>query len=165
MSMENLQGAKMPKFMEGKLQAEGKKFGIVIARFNSFIAERLLEGALDTLARSGVNVEEVEVARVPGAFEIPLVAQKMARSGRYDALICLGAVIRGATPHFDFVANEAAKGIAQASMESGIPIIFGVLTTDTIEQAIERAGSKAGNKGSECAVTAIEMVNLLPQLS
>ena len=155
----------MPKFMEGKLQAEGKKFGIVIARFNSFIAERLLEGALDTLARSGVNVEEVEVARVPGAFEIPLVAQKMARSGRYDALICLGAVIRGATPHFDFVANEAAKGIAQASMESGIPIIFGVLTTDTIEQAIERAGSKAGNKGSECAVTAIEMVNLLPQLS
>jgi 6,7-dimethyl-8-ribityllumazine synthase len=155
----------MPKFMEGKLQAEGKKFGIVIARFNSFIAERLLEGALDTLARSGVNVEEVEVARVPGAFEIPLVAQKMVKSGRYDAVICLGAVIRGATPHFDFVANEAAKGIAQASMESGIPIIFGVLTTDTIEQAIERAGSKAGNKGSECAVTAIEMVNLLPQLS
>lgn len=155
----------MPKFFEGKLQAEGKKFGIVIARFNSFIAERLLEGALDTLVRSGVNDGDIEVARVPGAFEIPLVAQKMVRSGRYDAVICLGAVIRGSTPHFDFVANEATKGIAQASMESGVPIIFGVLTTDSIEQAIERAGSKAGNKGSECAVTAIEMVNLLPQLA
>jgi 6,7-dimethyl-8-ribityllumazine synthase len=155
----------MPKFFEGKLQAEGKKFGIVIARFNSFIAERLLEGALDTLMRSGVNDGDIEVARVPGAFEIPLVAQKMVKSGRYDAVICLGAVIRGSTPHFDFVANEATKGIAQASMESGVPIIFGVLTTDSIEQAIERAGSKAGNKGSECAVTAIEMVNLLPQLA
>lgn len=155
----------MPKFYEGKLQAEGKKFGIVIARFNSFIAERLLEGALDTLLRSGVKDKEIEVARVPGAFEIPLVAQKMVKSGRYDAVICLGAVIRGSTPHFDFVANEATKGIAQASMESGVPIIFGVLTTDSIEQAIERAGSKAGNKGSECAATAIEMVNLLPQLA
>ena len=155
----------MPKFFEGKLQAEGKKFGIVIARFNSFIAERLLEGALDTLMRSWVKDKEIEVARVPGAFEIPLVAQKMVKSGRYDAVICLGAVIRGSTPHFDFVANEATKGIAQASMESGVPIIFGVLTTDSIEQAIERAGSKAGNKGSECAATAIEMVNLLPQLS
>jgi 6,7-dimethyl-8-ribityllumazine synthase len=155
----------MPKFFEGKLQAEGKKFGIVIARFNSFIAERLLEGALDTLLRSGVKDKEIEVARVPGAFEIPLVAQKMVNSGRYDAVICLGAVIRGSTPHFDFVANEATKGIAQASMESGVPIIFGVLTTDSIEQAIERAGSKAGNKGSECAATAIEMVNLLPQLA
>ncbi|MBA3002731.1 MAG: 6,7-dimethyl-8-ribityllumazine synthase [Desulfurivibrio sp.] len=155
----------MPKFFEGKLQVEGKKFGIVIARFNSFIAERLLEGALDTLTRSGVKDKEIEVARVPGAFEIPLVAQKMVKSGRYDAVICLGAVIRGSTPHFDFVANEATKGIAQASMESGVPIIFGVLTTDSIEQAIERAGSKAGNKGSECAATAIEMVNLLPQLS
>jgi len=154
----------MPKFFEGKLQAEGKKFGIVIARFNSFIAERLLEGALDTLMRSGVKDKEIEVARVPGAFEIPLVAQKMVKSGKYDAVICLGAVIRGSTPHFDFVANEATKGIAQASMESGVPIIFGVLTTDSIEQAIERAGSKAGNKGSECAATAIEMVNLLPQL-
>lgn len=155
----------MPKFFEGKLQAEGKKFGIVIARFNSFIAERLLEGALDTLMRSGVKDKEIEVARVPGAFEIPLVAQKMVKSGRYDAVICLGAVIRGSTPHFDFVANEATKGIAQASMESGVPIIFGVLTTDSIEQAIERAGSKAGNKGAECAATAIEMVNLLPQLA
>lgn len=155
----------MPKFFEGKLQCDGKKFGIVIARFNAFIAERLLEGALDTLSRSGVKDKEIEVARVPGAFEIPLVAQKMAASGRYQAVICLGAVIRGATPHFDFVANEAAKGIAQAMMETGVPIIFGVLTTDSIEQAIERAGSKAGNKGSECAATAIEMVNLLPQLS
>ena len=155
----------MPKFFEGKLQAEGKKFGIVIARFNSFIAERLLEGALDTLLRSGVKDKEIEVARVPGAFEIPLVAQKMVKSGRYDAVICLGAVIRGSTPHFDFVANEATKGIAQASMESGVPLIFGFLTTDSIEQAIERAGSKAGNKGSECAATAIEMVNLLPQLA
>lgn len=155
----------MPKFFEGKLHAEGKQFGIVIARFNAFIAERLLEGALDTLLRSGADDASIEVARVPGAFEIPLVAQKMARSGRYDAVICLGAVIRGATPHFDFVANEAAKGIAQAGMEAGVPIVFGVLTTDTIEQAIERAGSKAGNKGSECAATAIEMVNLLPQLA
>ena len=155
----------MPKFFEGKLQAEGKKFGIVVARFNSFIAERLLEGALDTLMRSGGKDKEIEVARVPGAFEIPLIAQKMVKSGRYDAVICLGAVIRGSTPHFDFVANEATKGIAQASMESGVPIIFGVLTTDSIEQAIERAGSKAGNKGSECAATAIEMVNLLPQLA
>ncbi|MFZ5775863.1 MAG: 6,7-dimethyl-8-ribityllumazine synthase [Thermodesulfobacteriota bacterium] len=155
----------MPKFFEGKLHAEGKRFGIVLARFNAFICERLLEGAIDALTRSGISDDQIEVARVPGAFEIPLVAQKMARSGRYDAVICLGAVIRGATPHFDFVANEAAKGIAQASMEAGLPIIFGVLTTDTIEQAIERAGSKAGNKGAECAITAIEMVNLLPQLA
>jgi len=154
----------MAKSFEGNFQAEGKKIGIVLARFNSFIAERLLEGALDTLLRFGAADDDIEVARVPGAFEIPLVAQKMAKSGRYDAIICLGAVIRGATPHFDFVANEAAKGIAQASMESGVPIIFGVLTTDTIEQAIERAGSKAGNKGSECAAAAIEMVNLLKSL-
>ena len=150
----------MPKFFEGKLQAEGKKFGIVIARFNSFIAERLLEGALDTLVRSGVKDGDIEVARVPGAFEIPLVAQKMVKSGRYDAVICLGAVIRGSTPHFDFVANEATKGIAQASMESGIPIIFGVLTTDSIEQAIERAGAKLDNKGFSAAMAAVEMVNL-----
>jgi 6,7-dimethyl-8-ribityllumazine synthase len=154
----------MAKYFEGNFQAEGKKIGIVLARFNSFIAERLLEGALDTLSRFGAAEGDIEVARVPGAFEIPLVAQKMAKSGRYDAVICLGAVIRGETPHFDFVANEAAKGIAQASMESGVPIIFGVLTTDTIEQAIERAGSKAGNKGSECAAAAIEMVNLLKSL-
>lgn len=154
----------MAKYFEGNLQAEGKKIGIVLARFNSFIAERLLEGALDTLIRSGAADDDIEIARVPGAYEIPLVALKMARSGRYDAVICLGAVIRGATPHFDFVANEAAKGIAQASMDTGVPIIFGVLTTDTIEQAIERAGSKAGNKGSDCASAAIEMVNLLKNL-
>ena len=154
----------MAKFFEGTLQAEGKKFGIVLARFNAFIAERLLDGALDTLIRSGAKDDDIEVARVPGAYEIPLVALKMAKSGRYDAVICLGAVIRGATPHFDFVANEAAKGIAQASMETGVPLLFGVLTTDTIEQAIERAGSKAGNKGSECASAAVEMVNLLEQI-
>ncbi|MBU0680216.1 MAG: 6,7-dimethyl-8-ribityllumazine synthase [Proteobacteria bacterium] len=153
----------MAKFIEGNLNAAGKKFGIIVARFNSFIGERLLEGAMDTLTRSGASDADIEVLRVPGAYEIPLVAQKMARSGRYDAIICLGAVIRGATPHFDFVANEAAKGIAMAGMDADLPIIFGILTTDTIEQAIERAGTKAGNKGSDCAMTAIEMVNLLAQ--
>ncbi len=153
----------MAKYIEGNLSAEGKKFGIIVARFNSFIGERLLEGAMDTLIRSGASDNDIEVLRVPGAYEIPLVAQKMAKSGRYDAVICLGAVIRGATPHFDFVANEAAKGIAQASMDADLPIIFGILTTDTIEQAIERAGTKAGNKGADCAMTAIEMVNLLAQ--
>jgi len=151
----------MVKYYEGHLQASGIKVGIVVARFNAFISERLLEGALDTLKRSGAREEDIEVARVPGAFEMPLVAGHMARSGRYDAVICLGAVIRGATAHFDLVANEAAKGIAQVGMECKLPVIFGVLTTDTIEQAIERAGSKAGNKGAEAAVAAVEMVNLL----
>jgi 6,7-dimethyl-8-ribityllumazine synthase len=151
----------MAKYLEGTLDGKGKKFAIIISRFNAFIAERLLEGALDTLIRSGVKTDDIVIARVPGAFEIPLAAQKMARAKKYDAIICLGVIIRGATPHFDFVANEAAKGIAMASMESGLPVLFGVLTTDTIEQAIERAGSKAGNKGSECASAAIEMVNLL----
>ena len=150
----------MPKFFEGKLQAEGKKFGIVIARFNSFIAERLLEGALDTLMRSGVKDKEIEVARVPGAFEIPLVAQKMVKSGRYDAVICLGAVIRGGTSHFDYVAAEVSKGIASVSIETGTPVIFGVLTTDTLEQALERAGAKSGNKGFSAAMSAIELGNL-----
>ena len=154
----------MVKYIEGNLRAEGRKFGIIVSRFNSFIAERLLDGALDTLTRSGVSSEDIEVARVPGAYEIPLVAGRMAKSGRYDAVICLGVIIRGSTPHFDFVANEAAKGIAQVGMETGQPVIFGVLTTDTIEQAIERAGSKAGNKGSECAAAAVEMVDLLRQL-
>ncbi|MEW6593388.1 MAG: 6,7-dimethyl-8-ribityllumazine synthase [Thermodesulfobacteriota bacterium] len=154
----------MAKFFEGNLQAKGKKFGIVLSRFNSFIAERLLEGAMDALVRSGASDKDIEVARVPGAYEIPLVAQKMARSKRYDAVICLGAVIRGATPHFDYVAGEVAKGVAQVSLETGIPVLFGVLTTDTIEQAIERAGSKAGNKGAECAIAAIEMVNLLGEM-
>jgi len=152
------------KVYEGKFRAEGKKFGIVLSRFNSFIAERLLEGALDTLTRSGAEDDKIEVARVPGAYELPLVAQTMARSGRYDAVICLGVIIRGSTPHFDFVANEAAKGIAQVGMDTGVPILFGVLTTETIEQAIERAGSKAGNKGSDVAAAAIEMVDLLGQL-
>jgi 6,7-dimethyl-8-ribityllumazine synthase len=153
----------MAKYFEGHLQAEGKKFGIIVARFNSFIVEKLLDGAIDTLIRSGASDDDIEVARVPGAYEIPLVAQKMAKSGRYDAIICLGVIIRGATPHFDFVANEASKGIAQAGMETGVPVMFGVLTTETIEQAIERAGTKAGNKGSDCATAAVEMINLLDQ--
>jgi len=154
----------MANFLEGNLRADGKKFGIIVARFNSFISERLLEGAIDTLERSGAAAADIDVARVPGAYELPLVAQKMAKSGKYDAVICLGVVIRGATPHFDLVINEAAKGIAQVGMATERPILFGVLTTDTIEQAIERAGSKAGNKGSECALAAIEMVNLLGQM-
>jgi 6,7-dimethyl-8-ribityllumazine synthase len=153
----------MAKYIDGHLKGDGKKFCIIVSRFNSFIAEKLLEGALDTLVRSGVADDDIEVARVPGAYEIPLVAQKMARSDRFDAIICLGVIIRGATPHFDFVANEAAKGIAQVSMDSGLPVMFGVLTTDNIEQAIERAGSKAGNKGSDCAVAALEMISLLEQ--
>lgn len=154
----------MVKTIEGRLTGEGKKIGIVLSRFNSFIAERLLEGAIDTLVRSGVADADITVARVPGAYEIPLIAQKMARNGKVDAVICLGVIIRGATPHFDFVANEAAKGIAMVGMETGLPILFGVLTTDSIEQAIERAGSKAGNKGSDCAVAALEMISLLEQL-
>lgn len=154
----------MVTYIEGDLQATGKKFGIIVSRFNSFISEKLLEGALDTLLRSGAEEGAIDVARVPGAFEIPIMAQKMAKSGSYDAIICLGAVIRGATSHYDLVANEAAKGIAQVGLDSGVPTIFGVLTTDTIEQAIERAGSKAGNKGSEAALTAIEMINLLGQI-
>lgn len=149
------------KIFEGSLQAHGKKFGIVVGRFNSFIAERLLEGALDTLKRSGALEKDIDVARVPGAYEIPLISQKMVRTKRYDAVICLGAVIRGATPHFDYVSSEVAKGVAQVSMDSGVPVIFGVLTTDTVEQAIERAGTKAGNKGADCALAAIEMVNLI----
>ena len=154
----------MAKYIEGNLQAEGKKFGIIVSRFNSFISEKLLEGAIDTLLRSGASDDDIEIVRVPGAYEIPLIALKMAKSGKYDSVICLGVIIRGATPHFDFVANEAAKGIAQVGMDTGLPIIFGVLTTETIEQAIERAGSKAGNKGSECASAAVEMVNLLSKI-
>ena len=154
----------MAKFIEGDLRSEGKKFGIVLSRFNSFIGERLLEGAVDTLQRTGTNPDDIEVVRVPGAYEVPLATQKMAKSGRYDAVICLGAIIRGATPHFDFVANEAAKGIAQVSMQYELPILFGILTTDTIEQAIERAGTKAGNKGADVAAAAVEMVNLLAKI-
>jgi 6,7-dimethyl-8-ribityllumazine synthase len=155
----------MPQFFEGNLNAAGQKFGIVVSRFNSFICERLLEGAVDALIRHGADDNDIYVARVPGAFEIPLFAQKMAASGRYDALICLGAVIRGSTPHFDYVASEVSKGVAQVSMASGVPIAFGVLTTDTIEQAVERAGTKAGNKGFDAAVTAIESVNLMKALT
>jgi 6,7-dimethyl-8-ribityllumazine synthase len=150
----------MPKFIEGKLDASGLKFALVVGRFNSFISERLLEGAMDALVRHGAKDNDIVVSRVPGSFEIPLVAQKLAAAKKYDAIICLGAVIRGATPHFDYVASEVAKGIAQVSLQSGVPIAFGVLTTDTIEQAVERAGTKAGNKGFEAAMTAIETANL-----
>jgi len=154
----------MAKYLEGHLQGTGRKLGIVVARFNSFICEKLLEGAMDSLVRSGVNSDDISVARVPGAFEIPLVAQKMARSGKYDAVIVLGAVIRGATPHFDYVAGEVAKGTAQVMLDTGVPVLFGVLTTETIEQAIERAGTKAGNKGSDVAIAALEMINLLENI-
>ncbi len=154
----------MANFIEGNLQADGKKFGIVVARFNSFISEKLLEGALDSLVRSGAQHSDIDVVRVPGAFEIPLIAKKLANAQKYDAVICLGVVIRGATPHFDVVVNEASKGVAQVSMESGIPVLFGVLTTETIEQAIERSGTKAGNKGADVAVAAIEMANLVANL-
>ncbi|MHC1744260.1 MAG: 6,7-dimethyl-8-ribityllumazine synthase [Syntrophobacteraceae bacterium] len=149
---------------EGNLLAQGLRFGIVISRFNDFICDRLLGGALDALRRSGCEEESVDTFKVPGAFEIPLVAKKVALSGRYDAVICLGAVIRGATPHFDYVANEVSKGVASVSLECNVPIAFGVLTTDTLEQAIERAGSKAGNKGWDAAMAAIEMANLLKSI-
>jgi 6,7-dimethyl-8-ribityllumazine synthase len=155
----------MAQYLEGHLQGTGRKIGIVVARFNSFISEKLLEGAIDSLIRSGVNTDDIVVARVPGAFEIPLIAQKMAKSGRHDAVICLGAVIRGATPHFDFVAGEVSKGTAQVMLDAGIPVLFGVLTTETIEQAIERAGTKAGNKGSDVAIAALEMINLMELVS
>ena len=150
----------MPKFYEAKLIAEGKKFALVVSRFNDFITEKLLSGALDALVRSGAADEDLEVVKVPGAFEIPLVAKKMANTRRFDAVICLGAVIRGSTPHFDYIGAEVSKGVAMAGMESEIPIIFGVITTDTIEQAIERAGTKAGNKGWSAAIAAVEMANL-----
>ncbi len=155
----------MVEYIEGNLRGDGKKFGIVVARFNSFISEKLLEGALDSLTRSGVADADIEVVRVPGAYEIPLIAKKLAASQKYDALICLGAVIRGATPHFDVVVNEVSKGTAQVSLETGVPVLFGVLTTETIEQAIERAGTKAGNKGGEVAIAAIEMANIVENLN
>ena len=150
----------MPKFHEAKLIAEGKKFALVVGRFNDFITEKLLSGALDALVRSGASDEDLEVVKVPGAFEIPLVAKKMANTKRFDAVICLGAVIKGSTSHFDLISAEVSKGVAMAGMESEIPIIFGVITTDTIEQAIERAGTKAGNKGWSAAIDAVEMANL-----
>ncbi|WP_407276221.1 6,7-dimethyl-8-ribityllumazine synthase [Halothiobacillus sp. DCM-1] len=155
----------IPTLIEGGLTApEGARFAVIATRWNAFIVDRLTEGALDTLKRHGVPADAVTVVKVPGAYEIPLIAQRLAASERYDAVICLGAVIRGSTAHFDYVAGEAAKGIATVGMDYDIPVIFGVLTTDTIEQAIERAGTKAGNKGAEAAATAIEMVNLLKQL-
>ena len=150
----------MPKFHEAKLIAEGKKFALVVSRFNDFITEKLLSGALDALISSGTADEDIEVVKVPGAFEIPLLAQKMAKTNRFDAVICLGAVIRGSTPHFDYVSAEVSKGVAAVSMEAEIPVIFGVITVDTIEQAIERAGTKAGNKGWSAAIAAVEMANL-----
>ncbi|ALN76711.1 MULTISPECIES: 6,7-dimethyl-8-ribityllumazine synthase [Staphylococcus] len=149
---------------EGQLIGEGLKIGIVVSRFNDFITSRLVEGANDALIRHQVNEADIDIAYVPGAFELPIVAKKMAQSGKYDAIITLGCVIRGATTHYDYVCNEAAKGIAKASDDSGIPVIFGVVTTENIEQAIERAGTKAGNKGAEVAVGAIEMANLLKAL-
>lgn len=149
------------KTFEGKLIAEGLKFAIVVGRFNEFIGGKLLSGAVDTLLRHGVEDEAINIIWAPGAYEIPLVAKKLAKSGRYDGVICLGAVIRGATTHYDLVSNEVAKGIASVSLETDVPVIFGILTTDTIEQAIERAGTKAGNKGSDSAMAAIEMANLL----
>ncbi|KHD84989.1 6,7-dimethyl-8-ribityllumazine synthase [Heyndrickxia ginsengihumi] len=155
----------MAKVYEGKLVGTGLKIGIVVSRFNEFITSKLLSGAEDALSRHGVESEDIEIAWVPGAFEIPLIAKKMASSGKYDAVLALGTVIRGATAHFDFVSNEATKGVAQASLQTEVPVIFGVLTTDTIEQAIERAGTKAGNKGWDAAIGAIEMANLLKQLS
>ncbi|MDA0746148.1 MAG: 6,7-dimethyl-8-ribityllumazine synthase [bacterium] len=151
----------MARVFEGKLEAGGKRFGIVVSRFNAFIGKELLSGAKDCLVRHGADPDAVDVAWVPGSFEIPLVAKKMAESGEYDAVICLGAVIRGSTPHFDYVANEVSKGVAAVSLETGVPVMFGVLTTDTIEQAVERAGTKAGNKGWDAALGAIEMVSLL----
>jgi 6,7-dimethyl-8-ribityllumazine synthase len=151
----------MPKLLEGNLIAEGKKFALVVGRFNDFITEKLMGGALDALIRCGARDEDIEIVKVPGAFEIPLVAQKMVQKKRHHAVICLGAVIRGSTPHFDYVSAEVSKGIAAVSLESNVPVIFGVLTTDTIEQAIERAGTKAGNKGWSAALAAVEMANLM----
>ncbi len=152
---------KSDNIFEGMLLGEGLKFGIVVARFNDFITNKLLDGAQDALLRHGVSEEDIEVTWVPGSFEIPLVAQKLANTKRYDAVICLGAVIRGGTPHFEYVASEVTKGIAQVGLSSGMPVIYGVITADTLEQAIERAGTKQGNEGSKAALTAIEMANLL----
>ncbi len=154
----------MAKMLEGLLQAQGMKFALVVGRFNDFIGSKLMEGAMDTLKRHGAHEDDITVAWVPGAFEIPLVAGKLATSGKYDAVITLGSVIRGATPHFDYVAAEVSKGVAHVGLNSGVPVIFGVLTTDTIEQAIERAGTKAGNKGADAACAAMEMVDLLRKI-
>jgi 6,7-dimethyl-8-ribityllumazine synthase len=154
----------MPNIIEAKLLAEGKKFALVVSRFNDFITDRLVGGAVDALVRSGALTEDIDIVKVPGAFEIPLVAKKMAKKGKYNAIVCLGAVIRGATPHFEYVSAEVTKGIAMVSLEFEIPVIFGIVTTDTIEQAIERAGTKAGNKGWHAAISAIEMANLIQDI-
>jgi 6,7-dimethyl-8-ribityllumazine synthase len=150
----------MPKVLEGKIDAKGLKFGLVVSRFNDFINDRLLAGALDALTRNGAEAKDLFIVKVPGAFEIPLTAKKMANSGMYDAVICLGCVIRGATPHFEYISSEVTKGIAKVSLDSDVPVSFGVITADNLEQAIERAGTKAGNKGWDAALSAIEMINL-----
>ncbi|MGE5173468.1 MAG: 6,7-dimethyl-8-ribityllumazine synthase [Betaproteobacteria bacterium] len=155
----------MPKIIQGDLSGKGLRIGIVAARFNDFITSRLLEGALDGLQRHGVAENDVEIVKVPGSYEIPLAAKTLARAKMYDAVICLGAVIRGATPHFEYVSAEVSKGVAAVSLETGLPVIFGVLTTDTIEQAIERAGTKSGNKGWDAALSAIEMANVMKQMA
>lgn len=152
------------KVIQGELQAKGLRFAVIVSRFNDFITGKLLEGAVDALVRHGAKEEDIDVIKVPGAFEIPLTAKKVAAKGAYNALICLGTVIRGATPHFDYVAAEVSKGVATASMETGVPMAFGVLTTDTIEQAVERAGTKSGNKGFDAAMTAIEMAQVFKKL-
>lgn len=152
------------KILEGELQAKGLKFAIIVSRFNDFITSKLLDGAKDALLRHGAREEDIDIARVPGSFEIPLIAKKLASKGTYNAVICLGTVIRGATPHFEYVAAEVSKGVAAASMETGVPIAFGVITSDTIEQAVERAGTKSGNKGFDAAITAIEMAQLFKKL-
>jgi len=154
----------MVKIVEGNLIAKGKKFGIVASRFNDFITKELVSGCLDTLTRHGAGSEDVSVTWVPGAFEVPLIAQRLAKSKSFDALICLGTVIRGSTPHFEYIASEAAKGVAKVSLDTGLPVIFGIITADTIEQAVERAGTKDGNKGKDAAMSAIEMANLLTQI-
>ena len=154
----------MPKIVEGSLSAKGLKFTVIVSRFNDFICERLEGGAVDTLLRSGAQDKDITILRVPGSFEMPLIASKVAKKGKSDAIICLGAIIRGSTPHFDYVAGEAAKGIAKVSLEAGVPIAFGVITTDNLEQAIERAGTKSGNKGRDAALTAIESANLVKSI-
>jgi 6,7-dimethyl-8-ribityllumazine synthase len=154
----------MPKIIEGKIVAKGMKFGIVASRFNDFICGRLIEGAIDALMRAGAEEKDIAIYKVPGSFELPLTAKKLATSARFDAIICLGAIIRGATPHFEYISAEVSKGIASVGLETGVPVIFGVLTTDTIEQAIERAGTKSGNKGADAALTAIEVVDLFKKI-
>ncbi|MBW2598651.1 MAG: 6,7-dimethyl-8-ribityllumazine synthase [Deltaproteobacteria bacterium] len=154
----------MPKIIEGKIVAKGLRFGIVASRFNDFICGKLIEGALDALKRSGGDEKDISIVRVPGAFEIPLAAKKLAKSGSFDAIICLGAVIRGATPHFEYISSEVSKGIALVALETETPVAFGIITSDTIEQAIERAGTKSGNKGWDAAISAIEMANLFKLL-